>query len=199
MLASQGARQSPGARKLEPPALVAQELRQYLSNRLRAGNLDLYSAFLLAVDVARIERISYRQPACPQKLSISGLLGLYMLGLTAAALKLDRPTKQIREWFIEDSNLLYENRKHFLTSKPGAGATLFDDHTFWKMLSDLRRDYDTLSDDDGPYPNEVFPWNDAAPERELLEPGSEPIFGDAQVLDSEVSEIFVELASGQWA
>ena len=182
-----------------PPGVVAQELRQYLSNRLREGNLNLYSAFLLAVDVARLERISYRQPAWAQKLSISGLLGLYMLGITAAALKLDRPTEQIREWYIEDSKLLSENRKHFLTNKLGAGANLFDDHAFWKELSDLRSDYDTLSDDDGPYPSEVFPWNDVAPERELLDPGSEPIFGDAQVLDSEVSEIFVELASGQWA
>jgi len=182
-----------------PPAVVAQELRQYLSNRLHAGNLDLYSAFLLAVDVARLERISYRQPAWSRKLPISGLLGLYMLGITAAALKLDRPHGQIREWFAEDLKLLSEHRTHFLTSRLRTGANLFDDHSFWRILSDLRHDYDSLSDDDGPYPNEVFPWDYAAPERELLDTGSESIFGDAQVLDSGVSEICVELASGQWA
>jgi hypothetical protein len=180
------------------PAILAQNLDNYVSDRLRENDLEIYSAFLLAMDAARIRRLAYRQEAWPQTLSISGLLALLMLGLTARALRMDRPYEQIKQWFREDVPLLVEKRQHFLVSRLEAGESLFDDASLLTEIAAMRRNYDSLSDDFGPYPNEVFPWIHAAPESEVLNPGSNSAFQSEQVLDENVGQILVELASSDF-
>jgi len=180
------------------PAILAQNLNNYVSDRLRENDLDIYSAFLLTMDAARIRRLAYRQEAWPQTLSISGLLALLMLGLTARALRMDRPYEQIKQWFREDIPLLAEKRQHFLVSRLEAGESLFDDASLLTEIAAMRRNYDSLSDDFGPYPNEVFPWIHAAPESEVLNPGSDSAFQSEQVLDENVGQILVELASSDF-
>lgn len=44
-----------------------------------------------------------------------------------------------------------------------------------------------------PDPNKVFPWDDAAPEGELLSAGSDPSFQGEHVFGAEVGEILVHL------
>lgn len=178
------------------PAILALNLDVYVSDRLRGSDLDLYSAFLLSMDAARIRRLAYRQPAWQQTLSISGLLALLMLALTARALRMDQPYQRLEQWFLEDVPLLAERRQHFLVNRLDARESPFNDEALLTEMAEMRRDYNSLSDDDGPYPNEVFPWDHAAPERELLNVGSEPAFQGEQVLDAEICEILVELASG---
>ena len=181
------------------PAILAQNLDIYVSHRLREDDLDIYSAFLLAMEAARIRRFAYRQPAWPQTLSISGLLALLMLAVTARALRMNQPYEMLKQWFLEDIPLLAEKRQHFLVSRLHAGESLFDDEALLTEIAELRRDYDSLSDDFGPYPSEVFPWDYAAPEGEVLNAGSDPAFQSEQLLDENIGEILVELASGDFA
>lgn len=181
------------------PAILADDLSRYISDRLRRNDLDIYSAFLLAMESAKISRIAYRQPAWPQSLSVSGLLSLFMLALTARALRMDGPYSQIKGWFLEDIELLSEKRQHFLTDRLPKGSSLFEDKALLTDISEMRQAYDNLSDDHGPYPSEVFPWDHAAPEREILAAGSEPAFRDEHVLDSHVGELLVDLASSDFA
>lgn len=181
------------------PAILAQNLDIYVSHRLREDDLDIYSAFLLALEAARIRRLAYRQPAWPQTLSISGLLSLFMLAMTARALRMDKPYETLKQWFLEDIPLLKEKRQHFLVNRLHGGESLFEDEAFITEIAETRRNYDTLSDDYGPYPNEVFPWVHAAPESEILKAGSDPAFHCEHMLDTDIGEILVELASGDFA
>jgi len=181
------------------PAILAQDLDNYVSGRLREDDLDIYSAFLLAMEAARIRRFAYRQPAWPQALSISGLLTMFMLTLTARALRLDGPHEQLKHWLLEDTPLLAEKRDHFLANRLEAGESLFEDTALLTEIADMRRDYDSLSDDYGPYPSEVFPWHHAAPESEILETGSDSAFQGEQLLDAKVGQILVDLASSDFA
>ena len=112
---------------------------------------------------------------------------------------MDKAYESLKQWFLEDVPLLAEERQHFLVNRLHAGESLFDDEALLNEIAGMRRDYDSLSDDNGPYPSEVFPWDHAAPESEILNAGSDPAFQGEQVLDASIGEILVELACGDIA
>ena len=154
------------------PLIMADDLRFYISRRLKTGDLDLHSAFLLLHEAVRIGRIGYLQSAWGKELSISGLLRIYMNGLMASAFGITAVIEKSREWLVNDMKLLASDRKHYFTSEMRK-LKLFNDVDFLKQLSDIRQNYETLNDDNGPYHTECFPWHYAAPERELLDPNSD--------------------------
>ena len=178
--------------------IQADDVRHYLSRRLQNGDLDLYSAFLLSHEAIRIGRIGYLQSAWGHQLSISGLLGLYMHGLTATAFNVPGIISLARGWFESDMELLAENRQHFFTDRM-ADLKLTRDTELLETLSGMRSRYDSLPDNAGPYHVEVFPWHYADPEREVLIPDSQSEFRVPDVLDSEVEDLIAELNVGQWA
>lgn len=171
----------------------------YTSSRLRDGSVSLYSAFLLAHEALRIGRNGYLQPSWNNSLSISGLLRIYVHCLTARAFRADRMATIAEAWLVNDASHLREHRPHFFTDRLSDGCALATDDTFLQLLSEMRRQYDSLNDDDGPFHVEVFPWQYAAPERELLIPGSQPDFCNTTPIDREVEDLLAELRTGQWA
>lgn len=173
------------------PGICAGNIDNYVLSRARAGDINLYSAFTLAHEATRIGRDFYLLPAWKRTLAISGLLRIYMDALTARALGCSHEASQAEEWFLHDRALLDKHRPHFLVARLNQGAALFADRSFHQELADLRANYDDLSDDDGPFPNEVFLEN-AAPELELLKPGSQSAFAD-RTLDDETSEVYAEI------
>jgi hypothetical protein len=156
------------------PLIQADDLRFYLSDRMRSGDVDLYSAFLLAHEAIRIGRNAYLQSGWNCNLSIRGLLQLFMHCVTARAFHADGMARVAEDWFSNDISRLHERRSHFFADRLPVGTALITDRAFLQSLSEMRREYDSLNDDHGPFHVEVFPWHYAAPERELLTPGSEP-------------------------
>ncbi len=179
------------------PLIQADDLRFYISRRLKTGKLDLYSAFMLSHEATRIGRFGYLQSAWGHELSISGLLKIYMNGLTASAFGLVGIVEKSQDWFSNDMDLLSETRTHFFTSAMRK-TNLFDDTEFLATLCEMRENYDSLPDDDGPYHNEVFPWHYAAPECHLLDPKSNSDFNIPISLDPEIESLIVELNKGIW-
>lgn len=180
------------------PLIQADELSIYISSRLRDGGVNLYSAFLLEHEAVRIHRNGYLQPAWNHRLSISGLFRIYMNCLTARAFHADKMEAITEDWFSEDISRLQERRPHFFTDRLSKGRSLTTDGAFLQLLSDMRDQYHSLSDDDGPFHVEVFPWDYAAPERELLKPGSQPQFRQTSPIDPEIEDLIVELCTEQW-
>lgn len=179
---------------LDPhPGICANKIGRYVISRLKADTINLYSAYLLMHEALRLKRRCYTLPAWGRTLSITGLLEIYFDYLTGMALKCAREATESAEWFVADLSLLHEKRAHFLVDGLSLGRSLLTDRTFHQRLSTLRGDYDNLSADDGPFPLEVFPWHFAAPERELLHPGSEVPFQGVLELDSDSSELYVQL------
>lgn len=180
------------------PLIQADDLRFYISRRLKTGSLDLYSAFMLSHEATRIGRYGYLQSAWGRQLSISGLLRIYMNGLTASAFGLSGIVEKSRDWFANDIDLLAETRTHFFTTAMRK-TNLFDDTEFLATLCKMRENYNSLPDEDGPYHNEVFPWHYAAPECYLLNPTtSNSDFTLPQSLDPEAESLIVELNTGKW-
>lgn len=183
----------------DKPKAQQTELDVYIYGRMRDGNLDLYSAFLLAHEALRIGRQAYLQSAWGWKVTIRRLLDVYMHGLTARAFGVQGIVSIADGWFIDDSSGLEEHRPHFFTSRLADGLSLFTNLEFLQSLSEMRDKYDSLDDDDGPYHIEVFPAHYAAPERELLQPGSQPQFRIPEKTDPEIEDLIVELCTGRWA
>ena len=180
------------------PLIQADELSIYISSRLRDGGVDLYSAFLLEHEARRIRRNGYLQPAWNHRLSISGLLQIYMLCLTASAFGADKMAAAAEDWFRDDISRLQEPRTHFFADRLSDGRALITDGAFLQLLSEMRDRYDSLNDDEGPFHVEVFPWDYAAPERELLKPGSQAQFRQTSPVDPEIGDLIVELCTEQW-
>ncbi|MCE2801761.1 MAG: hypothetical protein ACK56J_06370 [Planctomycetota bacterium] len=180
------------------PLIQADDLWLYVSDRLRSATVDLYSAFLVAHEALRIGRNGYLQAAWNYHLSISGLLQIYMHCLTARAFHADAMARVAEEWFLNDIHLLTESRRHFLADRLSDGGALVSNQQFLQSLSEMRTAFDSLPDDDGPYHVEVFPWHYAAPERELLAPGSQPEFRRTDAVDSEVEDLIMKLCCGKW-
>ena len=184
--------------ELQPnPGINAGQITWYVTDRMRAGTIHLYPAYLLMHEALRFKRLSYTQPAWKQRLGISGLLGIYFDWLTGKALGCHAEADESAAWFVADIPLLQEKRKHFFTDRLHQGSGLLSDASFHRELSALREQNDSLSDDDGPWPTEVFPFHFAAPERELLEPGSQPQFSAGQEMDPETSDFYIQLQLAQ--
>ncbi|MEY2466619.1 MAG: hypothetical protein QOD03_1140 [Verrucomicrobiota bacterium] len=185
----------------DKPALQAAALTHYMGDRLRAGSIDIHSAFQLNHEAVRIRRLCYRQPAWGHSLYISGLYSMFMHALTARALRCDEQMKIAEDWFLEDLPLLREKRKHPLVDRLEQGRALFYDHDFLQLLADTRRMYHerTLDEELGPYHVTVFPYDYAVPEQELLFPGTCSEFDRTIPLDSEIEAILVELLTGVWS
>lgn len=178
----------------EHPGVCSANIRFHVTDRLRDGEINLYSASLLAHEALRLERQCFVQPAWKRQVRISSLLAFFLDHLTAKAFGSDAEAAESAAWFVECVPLLQEKRPHFLTSRmTGTGEALLADRGFYEQLADLRSRFDTLSDDDGPYPQEVFPYYFAAPESELLVPGSQPAFQGGRELDDLSAEIYIKL------
>ncbi len=190
----------------EKPALQADSLNQYIADRLRSGSLDIPSAFQLHHEAVRIERFSYRQPAWGHSLYIGGLYQIYMHALTGRALGCADQARMAEDWFIEDIPLLRDDRPHHFRKRLTAGRALFQDRNFLQLLADMRRDCgekvlrgESLDEDQAPYHFDLFPYEFAAPEQEVLWPGTCPEFDRNVPPDREVEDILVELLTGVWA
>lgn len=181
------------------PLIQADDLHFYISDRLRDGSVDLYSAFLLAHEALRIGRNGYLEPAWNHNLSISGLLRVFMHSLTARAFGAAALATIAEDWFINDISHLHERRPHFFTDRLSEGPALITKREFLQSLFEMREHYDSLNDDDGPFHVEVFPWHHATPEGELLLPGSQPEFRRSGSVDAEVEDLIAELCAGKWA
>lgn len=187
----------------EKPALQADSLNLYIHARLRSASIDIHSAFQLHHEAVRFGRLSYRQPAWGQKLYLRGIIQILMHGLTAHALGCIDQAKITEDWFIEDLPLLREIRPHYIGDQLNQGRQLFHDDNFIRLLADTRRlcnEKSLRGEDlpDGPYHFDVFPYDYAVPEQELLFPGTCLEFDKTAPFDPDVEAILVKLLTSTW-
>ena len=178
----------------ENPLIVADAVRFFISDRLRDGSISLYSAFLLNQDELSLRRSGYRQPAWCHPLSLSGVLALYMQYLFGLAIGEAKITSSVAAWLEEDISLLDTERKHYIREYVARLPKIEPTREHLIELSRIRSQYEELSDDDGPYHTEVFPYDYFSPEDALL--GASTTSVEKGEIDKEVEEIMLKL--GVW-
>lgn len=150
------------------PLIISNKIGYYISDGLRDGSLNLYSAYLLNHEYIRVRRFGYIQNSWNYDLSISGIIAIFMHYLCSLVFEEDNISNAVASWLKEDILLLKENRSHYITDILKVNIDLIQTHGILEKLSGVRKNYDKLSDDNGPYHNEVFPFHYGSPEDALL-------------------------------
>lgn len=145
------------------PGIIAAELGILVARGLRHGHFSLYEAYLLNMEALRFARKHYMQPAYQSAVHLGNLLAIMNQRLMAIAYGDDVAAQLLLNWAREAKAQLKESRPHVVVDRfedfldPGNNEAM-------EILADLRRRYDSLSEDDGPYPIEKFPFEACAPE-----------------------------------
>ena len=179
------------------PLIISDNINYVVSDGLREGSFNLYSAFLLNHECIRIKRFGYYQTAWHYSLSISGGVAIYMHYLCARAFDSTKMANVVLQWLVEDLPMLKQNRKHYIIDELLKELEPIPSTKWLDILSETRNNYDNLSDDDGPYHNEVFPYDYAVPEAHLL---GEPDRGDFfnKQIDSDIEELLINISISDW-
>jgi len=174
------------------PLIVADAIGYFISNELREKRISLYSAFLLHQDELRLRRLGYRQPAWHSRLSISGVLALYMQYLFGLAAGEANVARTVALWLEEDFPLLAEKRKHYIREYLAQLPVIEPSRDQLMELSRIRSKYEELSFDDGPYHTEVFPYDYYSPEDALL--GHSTLSIEKGKIEPEVEELMIAIS-----
>ncbi len=163
----------------------------FVSQGLRGKEINLYEAYLLSGFKMEFTRLSYVQPAWPDRVHISILVELLNLRLLAAALEEKREEEHWIEYAKEAYSMNQEKRPHYIldrypeyleeTIPPGA----------LKSLANVRASR-SKPFNKGPYHTEVFPYDECRCE-ELLLQGETLRRGDKEIRGA-IENLLVELA-----
>lgn len=172
------------------PMIVASEVSSFTSKALREGEINLYEAYLLNWEIIKLNRKGYTQPGWNSKVSISDCLALLNQKLLSHIFEGISVTENICNLCLEAYGLNDEKRKHYLMDRYTLFLQAQNSPLLLQELQLTRNNYDKLSDDNGPYHNEVFPFDEFSPEKILLDNNFHLY---EKTLQDEIVEIIVEL------
>lgn len=179
-------------KKSNHPAVRASRLSIYISDKLREKKLSLYEAYLLQCEVIRYKRDSYTLPAWNNKVQISTCLELLNQKLMALAFNDIDYMKHLEIWGMEAFYMCGEKRPHYIMDKYSDFLKAdYDSRNLLLELLDIRKKYDSLKYDDGPYHTEAFPYDYFEPERILLDKID---LSKDKFINKEIETILIELS-----
>lgn len=179
-------------KETDNPILKASTLSFYISDGLKNQKLGLYEAYLLQWEVIINTREWYMLPAWSGKVQISTCLALLNQKLLAHIFKDSSCIQLLRQWGMEASELCAERRAHYIMDRYHDYLDIDcerNEHLLKEMLH-VRKNYDAMSYDDGPYHVEIFPYHYFEPEKILLE--KTDLSGEMSVAE-DVETILTEL------
>ena len=140
------------------------------SDCLKLNKLSIYEAYLLQWEIINYSRNGYILPAWNGRVQISTCLAILNQKLLALVFNDKNCEKKLEDWGKEALNLCCERRTHYIMDRYIDFLHIRDNDTsLLRTLLNVRENYATMSDNDGPYHVEVFPYHYFQPERILLE------------------------------
>lgn len=172
------------------PLLIANKISYFVSDALREEKINLYEAYLLNWEEIRFRRMSYIESGWNGKVRISTCLAILNQRMLAQVFKDNVAVSELKEWGLEALNLNGEKRAHYILDRYNTFLDAGKSPELLKELLKVRNRYQSLSDNDGPYHNEVFPYHFYSPEKILLD-----YDGNAyeQMIDEEIENLIIEL------
>lgn len=180
-------------RNTDNPAIKAIRLSVHLSDMLRENKVNIYEAYLLQGEVISHRREGYILPAWGSTVQISDCIAILNQRLLALVFKDYKYADLLKDFGIEALHLCKEKRAHyimddymeFININVGADSLLY-------KLYNARQNYNSLSDEEGPFHVEEFPYHYCEPEKILLGKGNlqsmKSISGDIETLLIELND-----------
>ena len=161
-------------RNTDNPAIKAIRLSVHLSDLLRENKINIYEAYLLQGEIISFRREGYMLPAWGSTVQcstvqISDCIAILNQRLLALVFKDYKYADLLKDFGIEALHLCKEKRAHyimddymeFININAGADSLLY-------KLYNARQNYNSLSDGEGPFHVEEFPYHYCEPEKILL-------------------------------
>lgn len=138
-----------------------------ISDLLRIDAITLYEGYVLNTEYLKYRRKFYLEPMQNRSVRISDLLRILNQIHLALAFEEINCVELFNCWLIEAKELNEENRQHEIASN----LDYFNgvNREGLQRLLEIRELYDKLSDNDGPFPIEQFPYHFYRPEALLLQ------------------------------
>ena len=161
-------------RNTDNPTIKAIRLSVHLSDMLRENKINIYEAYLLQGEIISCRREGYILPAWGNTVQcstvqISDCIAILNQRLLALVFKDYKYADLLKDFGIEALHLCKEKRAHyimddymeFININAGADSLLY-------KLYNARQNYNSLSDEEGPFHVEEFPYHYCEPEKILL-------------------------------
>ena len=185
-------------RNTDNPTIKARRLSVHLSDMLRENKINIYEAYLLQGEIISCRREGYILPAWGNTVQcstvqISDCIAILNQRLLALVFKDYKYADLLKDCGIEALHLCKEKRAHyimddymeFININAGADSLLY-------KLYNARQNYNSLSDEEGPFHVEEFPYHYCEPEKILLGKGNlqsmKSISGDIETLLIELND-----------
>jgi hypothetical protein len=171
------------------PLLIANKISYFISDAFRENQITLYEAYVLNLEIIKLNRISYTQPAWNRNVRISTCLTILNQYLLAKIFDNSEGAKMLEKIALDAFEVNKEKRPHYIMDQY---KSYFETNNIEKLLQellDIRNNYGNLSDDVGPYHIEIFPYHFYSPEKILLEKSNSL----NQIISKEVENILIYL------
>ena len=152
------------------PVIKAIRLSVHLSNMLKENKVNIYEAYLLQGEIINYRREGYTLPAWNDTVQISTCLAILNQRLLALAFKDDKYAGLLKKFGIEALHLCKEKRAHYIMDDYMEFMYIEDEASdLLYKLYNARKKYNSLSDEEGPFHVEEFPYHYYEPEKILLD------------------------------
>ena len=178
-------------KNVDNPTVKAKNLSFYLSDCLKVYKFNVYEAYLLQWEIINYLRDGYILPAWNGRVQISTCLEILNQKLLALIFDDVNCAKQLVDWGKEALDLCGERRTHYIMDRYMEFLNVNTNDTgLLRELLTVRENYATLSDEEGPYHVEVFPYHYFEPERILLEKIN---MNTEKIIGTDIETILIEL------
>lgn len=172
------------------PISIASHITYYILDNLKEGSICLYEAYSLNGEVIQLDRMGYTQSAWHYKVYIRTCITFINQRMLALLFNDMEYAHMIKKLAMETKELNTEKRPHAIMDNFEQYLEIENHEELLRKIECDRKNYDNLSDDDGPFLNEVFPFHFFEPEKFLL---SKETFREEKKLSKEVEDIIVEV------
>lgn len=157
-------------RSADNPSIKAMHLSVFISNLLRENGINIYEAYLIQGEIINYNREEYTLPAWNGRVGISTCLEILNQKLLALVFKDDRYADFLKTIGLEALHLCREKRAHYIMDSYVEYLDIDGNSIgLLQKLYDVRKKYNSLSYNKGPYHVDEFPYHYYEPEKMLLD------------------------------
>lgn len=180
-------------KKESNPLNIAVEISSFVADFLQNGEISLYEAYSVYWEVIKYERMGYLQLTHRNSVRITTCITILNQKLLADIFDDRAASNKLKEWAVEAYKLNKEKRHHYIMDRFMEFLNANENPKLLEELLQVRKNYDKLSFDDGPYHNEEIPYDCYSFEEILLDNESLRNFRENKTLSEEIENLIVEI------
>lgn len=180
-------------KKEDNPLNIAIEISSFVAELFRNGQMTLYEAYSVYWEAIKYERKGYLQLTHRNYVRISTCITILNQKLLADIFDDRAASNMLKQWAVEAYKLNNEKRPHYIIDRFMEFLSANERPELLEELLQVRKNYEKLSFNDGPYHCEEFPYDCYSFEEILLDNELLKSFRNNKTLSEEIENLIVEI------